>query len=181
MNAFFLNENGDVAVDGESGSFLADGSVASAGCGAARRSGGFTLMELMITVVIIAILAAIAWPIYTKYITKTRRVAAEGCLSEYANYMERYYTTHLRYNDDGATPPVPNTKALANLDCSGNAQTGRFYNYDFPSTSLTVSSYLVTAAPKDSQATNDASCGTLSIDQKGARGDDSSVSGSCWR
>ena len=111
---------------------------------------------------------------------KTRRVAAEGCLSEYANYMERYYTTHLRYNNDGASTPVANTVALANLDCAANAQTGRFYTYDLPAASLSVSSYSVTAAPQGTQETNDAACGTLSLDQTGARGADGTDPGSCW-
>src|SRR5690242_9860872 len=66
-------------------------------CNRLQPSTGFTLIELMIVVVIIAILAAIAIPAYTNYITKTRRSAAEGCLSEYSNYMERYYTTNLNY------------------------------------------------------------------------------------
>lgn len=156
------------------------GSPTTRGHGGSRRIGGFTLMELMITVVIIAILAAIAWPIYSKYMVKTRRVAAEGCLSEYANYMERYYTTHLRYNNDGATPPVANTKDLASLSCAGNSQTGRFYTYDLPATSLTVSAYVLTATPQGVQATGDTKCGKLSLDQTGARGADGTDPGSCW-
>ena len=56
---------------------------------------GFTLIELMIVVAIIAIIAAIAYPSYINSVVKTKRAAAEGCVSEYANYMERYYTTNL--------------------------------------------------------------------------------------
>ncbi|WP_426689338.1 type IV pilin protein [Rhodanobacter ginsengiterrae] len=144
----------------------------------AGRSAGFTLMELMIAVVIIAILAAIAWPIYSKYITKTRRVAAEGCLSEYANYMERYYTTHLRYNNDGAGND--NSLVAANLDCAGNQQTGRFYQYALPAASVSVSAYVVTATPQGIQATNDTKCGMLSVDQTGKRDADGTEPGSCW-
>jgi type IV pilus assembly protein PilE len=135
-------------------------------------------MELMITVVIIAILAAIAWPIYSKYVTKTRRVAAEGCLSEYANYMERYYTTHLRYDKDASD--TANTLLAANLDCAANAQTGRFYSYAFPSGAASISNYTIQATPIEPQKTNDAKCGNLKLTNTGARTADGTDPGSCW-
>ncbi len=60
-------------------------------------SGGFTLMELMIVVAIIAILAAIAVPIYQDQVAQARRTDAEGALSSFANAMERYYTENNTY------------------------------------------------------------------------------------
>ena len=135
------------------------------------RNAGFTLMELMIVVAIIAILSAIAYPSYITYITKSHRVAAEGCLSEYANYMERYYTTNLTYS----------TATLPTLDCAVPQQTGNNYSYDLPASALSASKYSVTATPAAVQASRDANCGTLSLDQTGAR----SVTGPggvsmCW-
>ena len=131
------------------------------------RGAGFTLIELMIVVAIIAILAAIALPAYTSYITKTKRVAAEGCLSGHANYMERYYTTNLSYK--GA--------ALPGLDCASPQRTGADYSYDLPSSSLSTSKYSITATPINAQLTRDTKCGTLSLNQAGARGP--STAG-CW-
>ena len=72
-----------------------------------RRSAGFTLIELMVTVAIVGILMAIAIESYEFATVKTRRGAAEGCLLESAQYMERYYTTNLKYTD--ATLPTCST------------------------------------------------------------------------
>lgn len=130
-----------------------------------RRSAGFTLVELMVVVAIIAVLAAIALPTYTSYITKSRRAAAKGCLSEYANYMERYYTTNLNYKKDiGGT-----TNTLPTLDCASAQQTGANYSYDFPASALSVSSYTVEAVPASAQSARDTLCGRLSLTQAGTR------------
>lgn len=62
-----------------------------------HRQYGFTLIELMITVVIIGILAAIAYPAYTKYMTQTRRSDAKIALTEIANRQEKFYSACLTY------------------------------------------------------------------------------------
>jgi type IV pilus assembly protein PilE len=138
---------------------------------ARRTSAGFTMIELMIVVAIIAILAAIAYPSYVNYITKTKRVAAEGCLSEYANYMERYYTTNLSYSKDGAGTAI----VLPVLDCAGAPRTGSSYSYGLSSASS--SAYVMQAVPIAAQLTRDTKCGTLTMDQTGAR--TPTVDG-CW-
>ncbi len=129
------------------------------------RNRGFTLLELMIVVVIIAILAAIAYPSYISYITKTKRSAAEGCLSEYANYMERYYTTNLTYAGAGAVGTWPT------LDCASPSQTGNDYGYALgPAPGSSTNTYQLTATPQGSQSVRDTQCGTLTLNQAGARG-----------
>jgi len=140
----------------------------------ARRianTAGFTLLELMIVVAIIAILAAIAYPSYVTYITKSRRVAAEGCLSQYANYMERFYTSGLSYTADGsgiANPLIaPATQPPLGFDCASTQQTGSYYGYSLAS--ATSAAYTVQAAPVGVQITRDAKCGTLSLNQAGSR------------
>lgn len=151
------------------------------------RSRGFTLMELMIVVAIIAILAAIAVPTYVTYITKTRRTAATACLSEYANYMERYYTTNLRYDQDTSATPVANTISNATLGCGATTQTGDYYTYQFASTpALSQSTYKILAVPQGVQASRDTQCGTLAIDQSGQRFYQSTLTdatglSTCWK
>ena len=135
-----------------------------------RRVGGFTLLELMITVAIVAILAGIAYPSYVNSITKSKRRAAEACLSNFATYMERYYTTNLSYVN--ATLPA--------LDCASAANTGQNYTYGFAG-AVTVSTYTLQATPTGAQASNDSACGGLTLDQTSGRGVlGSSTVAECW-
>jgi type IV pilus assembly protein PilE len=139
---------------------------------------GFTLIELMIVVAIVAIIAAIAYPSYIDQITKTKRASATACLSEYANYMERYHTTNLRYDQDsGGT-----ANALPALDCASADQTGTDYTYSFTNAQPTPSTYVIQAVPQGSQNSRDTRCKTLTLDQAGQRGivGGTATAGDCW-
>ena len=79
-----------------------------------ERSRGFTMLELMIVVAIIALLSAIALPIYTKYGYRARRPDGQNLLLSIANAEERYYATNNKYGlvtDIGySTDPTPSEK-----------------------------------------------------------------------
>ena len=153
-----------------------------------RRDAGFTLMELMIVVAIIAILAAIAIPSYSRYVVKTHRAAAAACLSEYANYMERYYTTNLRYDQapaasasaDAVANPVVGEAPTLVLDCATAARTGK--NYSYTTSEVTANTYTFRATPIHAQQNRDTQCGTLTLDQTGARSVDggTGTAAQCW-
>lgn len=143
------------------------------------RGRGFTLIELMIVIAVIAILAAIALPSYIRYITKTNRKAAEACLTTYANYMERYYTTNLRYDTSSTTPTVANDITKLTFDCASPQQTGP--NYQYTTTTLNQTQFILQAAPQGAQATRDTLCGTLTLDQKGTRNiNGTGTVATCW-
>ena len=55
-----------------------------------KRTGGFTLLEVMIVVVIVGILAAIALPSYSNYVKRTNRSQAKQFLQDIANREEQY-------------------------------------------------------------------------------------------
>ena len=62
-----------------------------------QQNKGFTLVELIIVVAIIAILAGVALPSYQNHILVSRRADAQSALVNFANAMERYYTENNLY------------------------------------------------------------------------------------
>lgn len=128
----------------------------------ARSIAAFTLIELMITMAIIGILAAIAFPSYQSYVTRTHRAAAKACLSEYSQFMERYYTTRMTYvgADAVGTWPV--------LGCTTDGNLNQSYAIEADG-AFAQGTYRIRARPIGVQATRDAQCGTLALNNSGQR------------
>jgi type IV pilus assembly protein PilE len=89
-----------------------------------RMQKGFTLIELMIVVVIVAILAAVAMPAYQDYITQSKLSEASGQLSALQIKMEQFFLDNRTYSgacDAGklAAPPVPPAVKYFTYACSG--------------------------------------------------------------
>lgn len=137
----------------------------SARVSAGRHAAGFTLVELMIVVAVIAILSAIVYPNYREYVVKARRTAVAGCLQQHAQTMERYYTTNLTYV--GAPAPRCETEL------------SKFYGVGFQGGNPTARAFILQAVPTSSQ--KDAKCGTLSVNAQGVRTKSGSATvAECW-
>jgi type IV pilus assembly protein PilE len=61
------------------------------------RLGGFTLLELMITVAIVGILAKLVYPSYVEYVKRGKRAELTTIMLASAQFMERYYTENRQY------------------------------------------------------------------------------------
>ena len=64
-----------------------------------KHQRGFTLIELLIAVVIIGIIASIAYPNYTRYVERSQRAEAKAVLMETASIFERCYTNNYSYEN----------------------------------------------------------------------------------
>lgn len=140
---------------------------------------GFTLIELMITVVIIAVLASIAVPGYQNYVRQTRRSDAQVALTRTANQLEKYFTFCNRYTSSmtgtwpGSCPPEP---AGAGLGFVNQLSPDRHYSLSVTSTDSSgtgtiETAYTITADPNSGSGTTGRQNGDgrLRLDSRGIK------------
>lgn len=132
--------------------------------GSAHRATGFTLIEVMIVVAIIAILASIALPSYQQHILTTNRASAKACMSEFAQAYERRYTTNMTYDSDDDIV----------LGCQTEGTLDDRYTITAANTATT---FTITATPIGAQL-KDTQCKTLTLNQAGTK--TASGTGTCW-
>ncbi len=137
-----------------------------------KQARGFSLIELIIVVAILAIIVGIAVPSYSKYMTQTRRADATTTLMEVASEQFRYYSENNEYTDSmadlgyGAADTAPSKEGL----------------YTISLESATANSFVITATPVTGAAQeNDTECTTLTLsssNQKDATG--TIAAADCW-
>jgi type IV pilus assembly protein PilE len=118
---------------------------------------GFTLVELLITVAIVGILAGVAYPSYTDYVTRSNRSEAQRELMRYANLQEQVFVDSRSYASD--MKGLGETSAKVYTDST---------NYQIMVSAQTSTSFTLTAVAKNNQV-NDTSCTSLTIDHIGTK------------
>jgi type IV pilus assembly protein PilE len=122
-----------------------------------NREAGFTLIELMITVAILGVLVAIAYPSYTDYVRDARRADAQADLVELSQWMERQFTVNGNYTVSGGAPTLPFIKSPKDGTEASYALT----------VSAAASAFTLTATPAGGQVGQ--ACGTMTVTQTGAK------------
>ncbi|HCU54452.1 MAG TPA: pilus assembly protein PilE [Gammaproteobacteria bacterium] len=131
---------------------------------------GFTLIELMMVVAVVAVLAAVAIPNYRSHVIKSNRAAAESFMQQLRSREEQYVLDARNYTS---------TITLGGL----NMQIPNDVNLNYTVTvvadnTASPPSFLITAVPKNPPQ-NDTLCGTLTLSSTGAKTSLGSTS-LCW-
>ena len=136
---------------------------------------GFTLVELMLVVAVVAILAAIAYPSYREQILKSHRSDAKQALMNAATLLEQYYQENKGYpaagdmTDVGLADPYVTPEGYYNIQFSGAA---------------TATAYTLKATPVGDQV-NDTACYAFTLTSRGAKSNQDASSTTinndrCW-
>ena len=136
------------------------------------RPRGFTLIELMIVVAIIAILSMIAYPAYQGQAKKGNRAEGKSALLKTSQALERYFTANNTYTTSFTTLGMP--------AYSGDDNAGSKYDLTIVAGPAGITtSYIAKATPR----TGDTECGRLTLTQAGQKGMElatESVVSKCW-
>lgn len=120
------------------------------------RARGFTLIELMITVAIIAMLAAIAWPSYLQQVIRGRRSSAKTAMMDIANREQQYLLANRAYAD---------TAALQAIGYTVPGDVSPYYTWVVNLGGGPTPAFTITFTPIGAQISD----GVLTLDQAGNR------------
>lgn len=116
---------------------------------------GFSLIELLVVLVIVGILAGVAWPSFREAVHKSRRADATSALTEIMQAQERWRANNPAYKATLTSPVLPGTRTLS--------QAGH-YDLAIAADSATASSYTATATVKStSSQASDSICQVMRV------------------
>jgi type IV pilus assembly protein PilE len=146
-----------------------------------RRTGGFTLVELMVTIVVASILISIAVPAYQSQVRKSRRTEARTAVMDLATREERYYSVNNDYTNSALQLGYGTVDVQIKDLTVGNG----YYQVTVDNaiakplaTPPQRAGFTITAKPFGSQL-QDAPCQTFVVDQNGTQTSTPSAT-DCW-
>lgn len=140
---------------------------------------GFSLIELMIVVAIIAIISAFAYPSYDRYVIKTKRSVAQNALLQVADRQQQFFMDNKRFAADITNLGFPANPYVVDDNGTSTVASDADAVYSLSLSNVTATTWTATAAPLNSQLSRDTYCGSLTITQTGAKSK-SGASDECW-
>lgn len=145
---------------------------------AKTRQRGFTLIELMIVVVVVAILAAIAFPAYRDYVIRSNRATAKSVLTQVADRQEQFYVANKRYSNTLVELGYPATLFVGrNGGATGVDGGNAIYTVSLENTGATT--FTVAADVANRQA-DDTRCTRFMLAHTGQRTATGTAAADCW-
>jgi type IV pilus assembly protein PilE len=142
-----------------------------------RNSRGFTLIELMVVIAVIAVLANIALATYRNYILRANRTEGRMALLSIQVAQEKFFLQNNTYAQDIATTIAAPPAGLGiNLTAGGVTSGG---NYTLSFSAVTPNSYTLQAVATGPQIKDTAACLTFTINDQGQRTPADSTG--CWK
>ena len=140
---------------------------------------GFSLIELLVVVAIITIIAAVGYPSYTDYVTRSHRQASKNWLYAVADRQEQFFQDNKRYAANLTDLGFGNDVLVLDEDgqVSNLADPNRKYTVDLIDTGATT--YTVRATPVALQAERDTECNVLTLSHQGQQ-DQTGAGDNCW-
>lgn len=129
-----------------------------------HSSAGFTFLELMISLLIISILAALAYPVYTRHQLTANREQAKQLLLSCATELSLYYKTRQSYEDIAPDPLPSKLQGVCNTPY---IQTLKHSSYQLQALLADKEQYQLIAQRQGTQRQD--SCGDLILDQTGKK------------
>jgi type IV pilus assembly protein PilE len=138
------------------------------------KQSGFTLVELMIVVGVVAILTAIAYPAYSLFMEQANRTDATKTMTYDAQALQRCYSQYFTYANSAATP--------CSVAIGASPSPNGFYT-------ITVAvpdaqDYTITAVPVTAPQTSDGQCASFTLSSSGVQSAQNSVGAdstkTCW-
>lgn len=137
------------------------------------------MLEVVIVMAVIAILAGIAYPNYTEYVLKSRRMDCESVLFQLANAMERHYVGNNHYREAATGGADNGSPAIFPTSCPLDPLPGGETYYTLTIGNAGNVTYTLTATATGTQVKD--KCGNLTLDQDKAKGRSGSLSvETCW-
>lgn len=130
-----------------------------------EKTSGFSLVELMVSVAIIGIISAVAYPSYVDYIAESTRSDGLGAVMRVANLQEQFYLDNRQYTAD-----------MTQLNLGADPFVTEQGDYSVDTTVAADGSMTVIASALGTQATRDSECNVMKLTSEGVKSP-----AECWK